>query len=391
MFELEAWIAIDAVSAAVLVILFAATHDGSVLRSRQRRFFRRALCMMAGLVLVDVLAHLLQGVPGVSFPLAFLQQALIPVCLFLGVAYAASCIEVHRAMPTWWYVANGVVCAADIIFLSVMATAGVLPGPFGSLVPSDGWIWWAQAAFLCIYLVVDAIFFLVRQVRIGTTTAYSLLLAMAIIIVGVGLQLIVSNTMILPAALAVAALSRYAVVQAEGTSVDFLTGIWNRRALDRKLDQLVRSHRTFGGLLIDIDEFKNINDRFGHVTGDAVLVEFSKLLVDCFRVDDTVARYGGDEFFVIVEVNDEAILSLITKRVRETLIRFNEESALPCEVQISIGSALYVPGDGIDDLRDKAKRASSALEYVNRLDAAMYAEKAQKRILRGNVQSYVSA
>jgi GGDEF domain-containing protein len=92
-----------------------------------------------------------------------------------------------------------------------------------------------------------------------------------------------------------------------------------------------------------------------------------------------------------VEVNDEAILSLITKRVRETLIRFNDESTLPCEVQISIGSALYVPGDDIDDLRDKAKRASSALEYVNRLDAAMYAEKAQKRILRGNVQSCVSA
>lgn len=391
MFELEAWVAIDAISVAVLVILILVSNDGSVLRSRQRRFFRRALCMAAGLGLVDVIYNLVAAAFGPSFPLAFLEQALIPVCLFLGVAYAASCVEMHRAMPTWWYVANGVLCGIGIVAAGVAASAGMLPGPYGPLGPESGWMWWAQAVLLSIYLVANALFFMVRQVRIGTTTAYSLFLAMAITILGIGLQVMLSDTLIIPAALAIAALSRYAIVQAEGASVDFLTGLWNRRALDRKLDQLVRTHRTFGGLLIDIDEFKSINDRFGHVTGDAVLVEFAKLLVDCFRVDDTVARYGGDEFFVIVEVNDEAILSLIAKRVRETLIRYNRESALPCEVQISIGSALYVPGDGIDDLRDKAKRASSALEYVNRLDAAMYAEKAQKKILRGNVQSYVSA
>ena len=146
---------------------------------------------------------------------------------------------------------------------------------------------------------------------------------------------------------------------------DPLTGLANRTLLRDRLEHaLARSARDgteTGVLFIDLDEFKHVNDRFGHAAGDAVLAELGQRLVHAVRPADTVARLGGDEFVVVCEAIDEETALALGQRL-EAAIR--QPLAVAGELSASIGIAL-----GRED-------ADSLLATA---DAAVYAAKAAGR------------
>lgn len=144
------------------------------------------------------------------------------------------------------------------------------------------------------------------------------------------------------------------------TMLDHLTGIANRRGLSAKLnEELARASRYEGSfcvLLLDVDHFKQINDRHGHQVGDEVLMELARLLERESREADTVGRWGGEEFLVIVPEVEKAEAAALAARLRGAI----DANDFPSSVSVtaSVGVASYKEGDSLDDI---VKRADDAL------------------------------
>ena len=144
---------------------------------------------------------------------------------------------------------------------------------------------------------------------------------------------------------------------------DPLTGLKNRRFLldggPEVLSQMRRQNKPLAIMMIDIDRFKEINDNYGHLTGDAVLVALTNLLNKSARNNDTVFRYGGDEFLILCHntaVHNAAdIAERIRKEVEQTLFR-TENGDIHLTVSIGLYSAVPQPEDTIESFIREADR-----------------------------------
>lgn len=134
---------------------------------------------------------------------------------------------------------------------------------------------------------------------------------------------------------------------------DGLTGVWNRRWFDisisREFERAVRFHRELALLMIDLDDFKIANDRYGHQRGDAILIELARRIHGVTRVNvDIAARYGGEEFVLILPETGRAGARSVGEKIRqevaETLFGADGEEAV--RITVSIGYATY-PADGL--------------------------------------------
>lgn len=146
--------------------------------------------------------------------------------------------------------------------------------------------------------------------------------------------------------------------------VDPLTGLHNRRWLERCLGERVARHARGGGgfavLMIDVDRFKSINDRFGHDAGDRALREIAQALLRSLREQDAAARLGGEEFTVVVDTVDPTEAMSAAERVRQTVaaLRVRTDAHELPELTISIGVALYPQhGDQVHLVLERADRA----------------------------------
>jgi diguanylate cyclase (GGDEF)-like protein len=149
--------------------------------------------------------------------------------------------------------------------------------------------------------------------------------------------------------------------------VDALTGLLNRRALFERaemlFDSLERTRQCMAVLFVDLNKFKHVNDRLGHMEGDRVLAEIAGLLKKSVRKSDLAARYGGDEFVVLLPHTDLDKAQLLARRLQDNLHAWAREHRDQLDLSMSIGIA-EVPRHGTD-LR-------TVLENVDR---AMYVGK----------------
>lgn len=145
--------------------------------------------------------------------------------------------------------------------------------------------------------------------------------------------------------------------------VDSLTGVFSRRyCLQRLQEEMVRSEKFkhgFSFLMVDIDHFKNYNDRYGHLVGDAILREVAKTIKENIRQVDLVGRYGGEEFSIIFPETDKTQAGFAAERIRQAIenkdiVAYDEK----VKVTVSIGISTY-PSDAqnTETLIDKADRA----------------------------------
>ncbi len=155
--------------------------------------------------------------------------------------------------------------------------------------------------------------------------------------------------------------------------VDPLTGLYNRRAFLALAERQLRiADRTGRGLLlmfVDVDNFKQINDAFGHLVGDQALQEVAEVLHATLRGSDIIARLGGDEFALLaLEANDESAEALTARLRRNLLARSQTAGNRPYPLSLSVGVARYDP-----------THPGSVEDLLRQADARMYEQKRNAR------------
>jgi len=160
---------------------------------------------------------------------------------------------------------------------------------------------------------------------------------------------------------------------------DQLTGLYNRHqlmgTLDKEFERARRTGNSLSMIMLDIDNFKQINDRYGHQSGDSVLTETAAIFRGELRCYDTAARYGGEEFIALLpdSLADEAtnVAERIRKAIESTPFSVNK---IKLRVTASLGVANY-PSEGVDSIESLIKTADNALYRAkikgrNRVEAA---------------------
>ena len=146
-------------------------------------------------------------------------------------------------------------------------------------------------------------------------------------------------------------------------NTDTLTGLANRRVAERALSQFADGRRRYAVMMIDIDHFKSINDQYGHDVGDRILQGIADTLRQRLRASDMLARWGGEEFLVIVESVSRDESSRIAESLRQTV---DEASNNEIGCTISIGVAHSNSGQSADEILKRADEGLYAAKNTGR-------------------------
>lgn len=155
---------------------------------------------------------------------------------------------------------------------------------------------------------------------------------------------------------------RREIFMLEEMQKDSLTGLLNKAATQQHVRSLLQKapESLFAYIILDIDNFKSVNDRFGHAAGDKVLVEFAQTLREQFRDGDVKGRIGGDEFVVFLKIPNKEVLEKKLRDLTDSLHRNITIDAGACAISASIGAVMAEPGDG-NDFESLYRKADKAL------------------------------
>jgi diguanylate cyclase (GGDEF)-like protein len=367
-----------AYSFAILCIIAYKTYRNEDRASSQSRLFRILLGLNAALLIVDGLSTGLDGFGGAAsrvvlehISIANLSlQTLVAYVWLLFVLEVSATKNQHRALST-------IILAIPLFSVIAMLLVTPLTGLGFAY---DGKNRYTRTLGSYYIIATDFAYILLAYAktlkyrdRIGRKKTLALLsFALPPALSGL-FQIFMPTISLVWPALTISLLINYLAIQNEQLFLDHLTGVNNRRSLDIALKRKINGNQrseVFGLLLIDLDDFKSINDTYGHLEGDHALEATAQILRRCFHHYDFISRYGGDEFLVIVELREEKDLAAIERRLEEQLARWNDSSGNPWKLAFSIGGVAYAPSavlspddclrqiDGLLYERKRAKKGS---------------------------------
>lgn len=167
---------------------------------------------------------------------------------------------------------------------------------------------------------------------------------------------------------AIAFIIVYIEIQISISFIDDLSGLYNRKYMNHYLDKLQNDKpKHVYGFLMDINDFKTINDIYGHLKGDQAIIQFGKILQHSIDKDSVAIRMGGDEFviFAILKSNEEALA--LKKRIEQNIRQFNTNSTEPFHLSFSIGMAKY---------------SGNIETFLSSMDDSMYEAKNMHRLMQ---------
>lgn len=189
------------------------------------------------------------------------------------------------------------------------------------------------------------------------------------------LQFLFVGTILIWPSVALSVIYVFVFLEFERDQKDYLTGLLNRQQIDDFILNRISTIGKKGGftlIMIDMDDFKDINDSFGHKEGDRALMNAAQLIFRSVRSIDKVARFGGDEFIILLEENDPGEVENVIRRIDQKVNVVNDSGVFPYNLSMSCGYRLVQPGE-----------EHSLYNLIHQADLEMYRIKNRKK--RGTV------
>jgi len=235
-----------------------------------------------------------------------------------------------------------------------------------------GKIFYVMIVISYTYIAIFLFYLLLNRTKIKRNDFNSFILLLIFPIIGTVLQISYYGVGITWPMFCITYLGIHLIIQQSIITKDYLTGIRNRGSIDQEIENLIYKAKTknneFTGFMFDLDNFKVVNDVYGHDEGDELLKEFSKILLNTFRRSECVGRLGGDEFMVLVDNSELVNIENITNRLQQNLEEFNEKNNKPWKIEASYGVLKY----SINNEMDKQKFYSS-------IDKLLYIDKKRRK------------
>ncbi|NCN04752.1 MAG: diguanylate cyclase [Spirochaetales bacterium] len=207
-------------------------------------------------------------------------------------------------------------------------------------------------------------FTLKNRLRTSNRIAILLLALVTVPILAIIIQYFFYGILIIWPLMAMVLIFAFVFLENHNASLDYLTGLFNRRRTDEYIRHLSDSSQLFALVLFDLDNFKSINDRFGHQAGDQALLRFSGILRYVAPSSSFLARFGGDEFLAILRDSDDTQINTFIENVRERTEMRTEH--LP--INTSIGYAFFDP-----------KQPKTPADLFSEADRLMYQDKSKRK------------
>ena len=218
---------------------------------------------------------------------------------------------------------------------------------------------------LAVLYILDSLYLYAGcRKKAGTLKLFPVQVFLVPVVIGVVVQALFVEIAITWTSIAVAIAGIMTALKNETIFLDHLTGLYNRGYLGFLQKQASKEKNAWVcGIMVDLNGFKEINDRYGHAEGDAALITTAELLRKSFSEYGVVTRYAGDEFVVMLNTTDEALVRKLIEQAKRCFDQENQMTDRPYALSASMGYA-------ISDLRTETMDA-----FMNRMDKRMYQDK----------------
>lgn len=198
---------------------------------------------------------------------------------------------------------------------------------------------------LMTYSMITVLYFRTRKYKkqINGKIMQSIFLFMLIPITAGIVQMLFYGVLLIWPAFIFATLIAFIQVEKDAISRDPLTGLATRELLERRLQYLMNKNIGFSVIMADMNGFKIINDKYGHHEGDQALIITASILRHNEKAFDLICRYGGDEFIILIETDDENAAVKASQRIQHDTEAFNHKKTKPYHLSMSFGHAIWNP------------------------------------------------
>jgi diguanylate cyclase (GGDEF)-like protein len=339
----------------------------------QRRIFLAVLVCTFIAVLADFSNRAIGGIPG-QFVKTAIYALVVVFYLAQNAAYYFVVVFLNYVVRKDAAAAKKGIIAVTI-FLSVyfVFTVLTLPASFFFYVSDTNHF--EHGHFYAVRLIISYASVLLIIVNLIISYTYYMRSQITMMILfcvlnagGATIDVVIKNSSLMWPCFCGSLLYVYFFIIQTDTRIDSLTGVGNRAAFNDFILNLSRQTARHSYLIamIDMNDFKMINDNFGHSMGDRALIEMAQIIKDCIRSSDFTARYGGDEFVIAIRADHD--MARLMERIEESIAKRNEINDLPYRLSISYGYDCFT-----------THSMQNIDEFLKHIDRLMYEHKARQK------------